>query len=427
MKNKKKLLIIAKSTIFHTQTGGMETQLNNLIEGLKKNYKITVLTTQLDLYNKRFTEDTRSHKLLTEGVNYLFVKDTNNGSLDIFWWQTILYHVVNLIGLGGKIMKFYGLSNRKKNYHNFIQKYLTENKHDIDLIISQSTSIGVKDHFDIPLLTIIHGTIAGELKSRRNSLKNIKEHIRFFGYDLVHLNMIRYLFDKRIYNSSSHIIAVSNGLKKDFIKGYKHLEHKVSVIHNGVSKSDFADKKKYNKDLEIIYVGKIEIEKGLEVIKDVIQMIDFENYQIKFKIVGGGSYLEDFTESIRKMKKLENVSILGVKPQDEVYRYLHDSHIFLFPTLRIEGHPMTLIESMLAGTVAIVNPLGGIREVVTENESIIIEPNADKIVEKIYNLYEDRLKLKALSEASIDKGKDYTLEKMVAKYDKIIKKLIKKT
>ena len=59
MTTKPKLLIVSRSTVFHTKSGGLETQLSNLVDYLKKYYEITILTTALTINQKTIKMENR--------------------------------------------------------------------------------------------------------------------------------------------------------------------------------------------------------------------------------------------------------------------------------------------------------------------------------------------------------------------------------
>ena len=131
-----RIAVFIKKTTFHKGYGGLETQNKSLCEGLaERGHDITVFSPQHELENTKKTE---------HGVDYVFVPCTFRTLFSSF----IKNHWYN------------------KSYESF-SNY---NKHQrFELIISQSSAgIGVikhKSEFNIPVLTISHGSTLMEFKT----------------------------------------------------------------------------------------------------------------------------------------------------------------------------------------------------------------------------------------------------------------------
>ena len=113
----------------------------------------------------------------------------------------------------------------------------------------------------------------------------------------------------------------------------------------------------------------------------------------------------------------EKVYLLG--RVEEAYKYIKMSDIFILPS-RTEAFPYVLLESGLASSVILASRVGGIPEIILENETGLLFDLYDKenVVSKIEQLLSDeniRYRLsnnihrKVVEEFSIEKMLEQTL------------------
>lgn len=93
-----------------------------------------------------------------------------------------------------------------------------------------------------------------------------------------------------------------------------------------------------------LYVGRLCVEKGVEHLVRA-----FVRSGKKLIIVGDGE-LVDFVRT----HATENIEYKGALPKDAVFRLYENCKALVFPSLWIEGMPMTIIEAQSTGAVAIV-------------------------------------------------------------------------
>jgi glycosyltransferase involved in cell wall biosynthesis len=142
------------------------------------------------------------------------------------------------------------------------------------------------------------------------------------------------------------------------------------------------DRKKLNLDLNkkiIIYIGRINEEKGIKYLLDA--MINLK--EVNLKIIG---YLQkvDYFKEYAKEKKLDNVEFLGGVFGEKKLLYLSAADALILPSTK-EGAPVVIMEALSRNTPVVATDVGGIPLMIENNrEGVIIkQKNSEEIVRGI--------------------------------------------
>jgi glycosyltransferase involved in cell wall biosynthesis len=101
--------------------------------------------------------------------------------------------------------------------------------------------------------------------------------------------------------------------------------------------------------------------------------------------------------------------------------------IFVFPTQRVEGFPMVIVESMLAGIPTVAFDLGGVSDAVEDGDTgyLVEAGDNESFKNKVIDLIEDREKRLEFGRKSKKKAeKEFTLDKMIDSYEKVFMEVI---
>jgi len=206
------------------------------------------------------------------------------------------------------------------------------------------------------------------------------------------------------------------------VEKWPFIVSKIQLVHNGINKKEFKERDSARKeignilkkpDLFLKYkymVGSIgELTKnkahclGLKAFK--------ENSEIAWVIIGEGEERLKL-EKIIKEKNINNVFLAGFVPNASYLLPAFD--IFLLPSIK-EGLPYVILEAGLARLPVIATNVGGIPEIITPENGILIAPeNPFEISAKIKELMGDENKRKSLSE-NLEKfvTKNFSFQKML--------------
>jgi len=173
-----------------------------------------------------------------------------------------------------------------------------------------------------------------------------------------------------IYDLIDVFISPSKFLKEKLEEmGFKK---KVVYLPNFIDAEDYELEYKYTQKT-ICYFGRLSKEKGLFTLLDAMKGID-----VKLKIIGDGSLKECLRLKV-KSENSDNVYFLGYKVREELKNEIKNSMVVVFPSEWYENNPRTVLESFALGKPVVGARIGGIPELVKDNETgLTFEPGNTK-------------------------------------------------
>lgn len=143
-------------------------------------------------------------------------------------------------------------------------------------------------------------------------------------------------------------------------------------------------------DKVILFVHRLAARKGADMIPNIVSKVVSKIQGVKFIIIGEGPLKSKIEKETTKMKLENNVLLKGAVPNKDVVKYFAVSDVFIMPS-REEGFPRVLIEAMAMGVPFVATDVGGIADILTENQKEYMIPSgnwslfADKVVELLEN------------------------------------------
>lgn len=113
-----------------------------------------------------------------------------------------------------------------------------------------------------------------------------------------------------------------------------------------------------------LYYGRLSYEKGVNTLISAF----IENPQLTLKIVGTGPLEANLKERCEKAG-VGNIEFLGFKTGEELYRIVQEAKYVCVPSEWYENNPMTIVEAYTLGTPVIAARIGGIPEIVEDNNT----------------------------------------------------------
>lgn len=390
------IAVFIKSTTFHKGSGGLETQSRSLCEELaKKGHRITVFSPKKELDIDEKSENLVRYVFITsEYKKYLFARLNKNS-----WF--------------------------KKSLEKFQEIHKADS---FDLVLSQSASaesiIENKKKLGVKVVSVAHGSAASEYIT---FLKNIKSLKDFYWFARNTQYFLRQFFgrQRRYVLHSDKVIAVSSYVKSALINECFADDRKIEVVSNGVDLKDFdLLEKSTDGKVKLLFLGRVEKSKGIFTILKIVS--DIQNGYV-LHVVGEGPDLENAKRISKKMEVSDKVVFHGKVPYKEFVKNLKPD-IFVFPTQRIEGFPMVLVESMLLGLPVVAFNLGGVTDAI-ENEKtgyLIKAGNNKEFKLKLASLIGNLELRNKLGLAGREKAlSEFTIGKMIDTYEKIFMEVLR--
>lgn len=204
---------------------------------------------------------------------------------------------------------------------------------------------------------------------------------------------------------------------------YKKINSNTVLIPNIIGEP-FESYTLYNnhkKENTLIYVGRLDNDKNVTEIIDIVNGVDLKNFQLK--IIGDGPAKSELIEKINLLENLKNkIHFLGSKTIFEIYNELSKSKIFLFSS-KTECLPTVLLEAMFMGNSLIAyNCNYGPSDIVNENNGFLIPMHDKKMFkEKLQYLIDNPQELENLCKSSYEQSKKWKKEKILNQWITILK------
>jgi len=180
-----------------------------------------------------------------------------------------------------------------------------------------------------------------------------------------------------------------------------------------LSKSETSGKSKMEK-LDLLSVGRLTPEKGLDyLIKALPLIIKKNDLPLKLTIVGGGRFKDNMEELILSYGLSGYINLKGYVPfGPELLNIYTSSDIFILPS-HTEGIPKTLYEAMARGVPIVATSVGGVPDVIKDEENGLLIPpaNTEAIAEAVLRLVNDEKLRGRLVKNGLETVKEYTIEK----------------
>jgi glycosyltransferase involved in cell wall biosynthesis len=171
----------------------------------------------------------------------------------------------------------------------------------------------------------------------------------------------------------------------------------VEVVPNGVDINKFKNQKSKikntNQKLKIITVSRLVSKNGIDILIQAAAKLKTLLLNSKFliRIVGSGPEEQKLKRLARDLKVDDCVEFLGDIVPDRIPEYLAQADIFVRPS-RSEGLGSSFLEAMAAGLPVVGTAVGGIAEIIRNNENgLLVKPEDPKdLAQKIQLLLESQ-------------------------------------
>lgn len=132
-----------------------------------------------------------------------------------------------------------------------------------------------------------------------------------------------------------------------------------------INLSNFIDVKRsnktdYSKSDYYCYIGRLSHEKGVETLIRAAADLPY-----KLLVIGDGPLAAD----LKKLAEGSNVEFLGYKPWDEIKQIVGKARFSVVPSEWYENNPLSVIETLCLGTPVLGANIGGIPELIMQDEN----------------------------------------------------------
>ena len=188
----------------------------------------------------------------------------------------------------------------------------------------------------------------------------------------------RIFFNRLMLRKRDHIVAVGKDVKRALIENEGLPDSRIDVIYNGIpidrfnTNSTNAKQQFFRESLGIPKSASVVVQVArLDYLKDHVTAVKAlslatQQTDIHLVIVGEGPERNKIENEIREQQIADRVHLVGLR--NDIPDILREADILLLTSIS-EVIPLTLIEGMATGLPVVSTDVGGVAEVIRENES----------------------------------------------------------
>jgi len=252
---------------------------------------------------------------------------------------------------------------------------------------------------------IIHSHIFyAELISRANLFKGIKyiSHIhgittqyeKFPSHGFFKLKSYTNFYEKKYILKQYKIcdnkfIVVSKQLKKYLVQNIGVKESTVEVFHNAIDLNKFKPQtSKKSKKLKLISIGRLDKNKGHDLLINVVKELQATFKEIELKILGEGSQRPALEALIKTLQLEKNVFLMGNIENPQTH--LQKADVFLHAS-KYESFGIVFLEAMACGVPIITTNGEGNMDITMPNyNSIVVDRNTVDFTNAVVSIMENK-------------------------------------
>ena len=212
---------------------------------------------------------------------------------------------------------------------------------------------------DLPHVVHFQGPWADESRREGDSTVSVK---------------LKMLLEQRVYRSAAKLIVLSEAFRWILCERYGIDQQRVCVIpgavnierfRNGPSRQEAREQLGLPSGRPILCcVRRLVRRMGLPQLIDAVGLLRQRHPEVLCVIGGRGPLHQELQERIQAAGLLNHVRLIGFVPDAELPVLYRAADLSVVPTEAWEGFGLVVVESLAAGTPAVVTPVGGLPEIV---------------------------------------------------------------
>jgi glycosyltransferase involved in cell wall biosynthesis len=196
---------------------------------------------------------------------------------------------------------------------------------------------------------------------------------------------------------AARVVGTETDYAKEFLQ--EHFPKRADRIHriyNGLNLAEFRRADFSCAPPTIIAVGRLIDKKGFADLIQACRLLVERGKSFRCQIFGEGPLEERLRRQIEELKLQNCVELPGPKPQHEIKKYLAAGTVFVLPSVidpegGMDNLPTVIMEAMATGLPVVSTGIGGIPEMVIENETgfLVRAGDAVALADAIENVITD--------------------------------------
>lgn len=208
----------------------------------------------------------------------------------------------------------------------------------------------------------------------------------------LHNFLISYLpFKLRVAASKRVVdkfISPSKKLKEYLeVFGFQNVEH----LPYFLNVKNYCFNPKLKKDGNILYVGRLVKEKGIEDLIKALPKVTSKISQANLIIAGDGPQRKHLISLTKKLEMTNKVDFVGKIPHKKIKEYYQEASVVVVPSLCLDNSPNVIYEAFPSGRPVIASNRGGMADFVKDGKTgfLFESGNVENLAQKIITIFKN--------------------------------------
>ena len=232
----------------------------------------------------------------------------------------------------------------------------------------------------------------------------------------------------KLVDTARVVVTVSDYAKKFLQERFPERADRIRRIYNGLNLAEFGRADFSSSPPLILAVGRLIAKKGFADLICACGLIAEHGKSFRCEIIGEGPLESELRGQIERLNLQNRVALSGAKPQREVRQRLAAANVFVLPSVidpegGMDNLPTVIMEAMTTALPIVSTNIGGIPEMVIENETgFLLEPaDASALADAIEKVIDDRLLAQRLGHAGYQRAHElFSIEKNVRELSALV-------
>ena len=261
----------------------------------------------------------------------------------------------------GHAMTRAGLAVKKPGVRRAERSWRPDVVHAHDWLVAHP-AIALSEFYDVPIVSTIHATEAG----------------RHSGWISGPVSRQVHAIESWLVRESDSLITCSASMRDEITELFGPGLAEISVIRNGIDAArwPFALRRPRTGPPELLYVGRLEYEKGVHDAIAALARIRRTHPGTTLTIAGDGTHQQWLVEQARKHRVLRATTFVGRLDHEQLLHLLHRADAAVLPS-HYEPFGLSALEAAAAGTPLVTSNIGGLGEAVINGQTGMSSPPRD--------------------------------------------------
>ena len=260
-----------------------------------------------------------------------------------------------------------------------------------DIICSQQPifpAISKEVRSNIPIITLIQAHEGWVMLSELNKFLNFKHHPTILIKSITSFLYHYMMWELPNFRLSDIIITPADEVTSSFHKWFFMKPDRIKTIYNGVDTNHFKpDPTAKQRLIErypqlsgqkiVLFMSHVTPQKGLHLLLKVLPSLAAQYNDVSLLVVGGGDFLEGAKEMALHLGIDNRVTFTGMVDIESLPDHINAADLFVLPTLRKEGLPLSILEAMACKIPVITTNIGGNASIVKDGFNGLLIPPGD--------------------------------------------------